>query len=321
MPDVILGLAAGLALFLYGVSRLAAGMRAVAGERMRLLLARATRNRVAGVATGTVATAILDSSSVTIVMVIALVDAGLMPAANALGVTLGANIGTTVSSQLLALDVERWSPLLLAAGLLLHVAGRGERWRQAGLALFGLGLVLFGLHQMGAAVEPLRESGGFADWMARLERPLVGVAAGALTTVVVQSSSATLGIVIALASQGLLGLEGAVAVMLGAEIGTCADTLVATAGRSREAVRTGVFHLGFNLVTVAIGVALLGPLVALARSVGGGPAQEVATAHVAFNVLGVLTALPLLGAAARALERLLPDRPAADPLTGPPAAA
>jgi phosphate:Na+ symporter len=299
---------AGLALFLYGVTRLAGGMREVAGPRLQRLLARATTNRVAGVLTGAAATAALDSSSVTIIMVVALVDAGLLTFVQSLGVILGANIGTTVSSQLIALDVERYAPIALAGGLLLGAAGRTATWRHAGTALFGMGLVFFGLAQMGAAVEPLKESGRFAEWMARLESPLVGVAAGALTTLVIQSSSATLGIAITLASQGLLTLPAGVAVMLGAEIGTCADTLVATLGRSREAVRAGAFHLLFNVATAAAGVALVVPLATLARALGGDTARQVANAHVAFNVLGVAAAILFLGPIARGLERLVPPR-------------
>jgi phosphate:Na+ symporter len=334
VTEIVLGLVAGLALFLYGVGRLAAGMRAAAGDRMQRLLARATANRFAGVLTGAAATAVLDSSSVTIIMVVALVDAGLLTFVQSLGVILGANVGTTVSSQLIALDVQRYAPAVLAAGLLLGVLARRRhpegRWAHAGTALFGLGLVFFGLAQMGDAVEPLKASGRFGRWMAGLERPLVGVAAGALTTLVIQSSSATLGIAITLAAEGLLTLPAGVAVMLGAEIGTCADTLLATAGRSREALRAGVFHLLFNVASVAVGVALLAPLVGLAEALGGGPARQIANAHVAFNVLGVVAALAVLGPAARALGRLLPARPgrgraaptpAGGPGDGPPPAA
>lgn len=306
---IVLGLVAGLALFLYGVTRLARGMRAVAGSRMRRLLERATKNRYAGVLTGTVATTALDSSSVTIIMVIALVDAGLLSFVQSLGVILGANIGTTVSSQIIALDVARYAPLALACGLLLGAVGRTATWRHAGTALFGMGLVFFGLAQMGAAVEPLRESGRFVDLMARLESPLLGVAVGALTTLVIQSSSATLGIAITLASQGLLTLPAGVAVMLGAEIGTCADTLIATFGRSREALRAGVFHLLFNVATAAVGVALIEPLTALGSTLGGDTARQLANAHVAFNTLGVISVIFLLGPIARGLERLVPPRP------------
>lgn len=304
--EVVLGMIAGLVLFLYGVSRLATGMRAVAGDRMRRLLERATTNRYAGVASGTLATAVLDSSSVTIIMVIALVDAGLLSFQNSLGVILGANIGTTISSQLIALDVQRYSPVVLAFGLLLLVAGRTETWRQTGAAVFGMGLIFFGLAQMGTAVEPLKQSVRFADWMQQLENPLVGVAAGAIITLVLQSSSATVGIAITLAAQGLLSLPGGVAVMLGAEIGTCADTLLATLGRSREAVRAGIFHLLFNVVTVAVGVMLLQPLVTFVTSLGGDSAQQLANAHVTFNVLGSMAVVLFLAPIGRALHRLVP---------------
>ena len=304
--EVVLGMIAGLVLFLYGVSRLATGMRAVAGDRMRRLLERATTNRYAGVASGTLATAVLDSSSVTIIMVIALVDAGLLSFQNSLGVILGANIGTTISSQLIALDVQRYSPVVLAFGLLLLVAGRTETWRQTGAAVFGMGLIFFGLAQMGTAVEPLKQSVRFADWMQQLENPLVGVAVGAIITLVLQSSSATVGIAITLAAQGLLSLPGGVAVMLGAEIGTCADTLLATLGRSREAVRAGIFHLLFNVVTVAVGVMLLQPLVTFVTSLGGDSAQQLANAHVTFNVLGSMAVVLFLAPIGRALHRLVP---------------
>ncbi|HYW52248.1 MAG TPA: Na/Pi symporter, partial [Gemmatimonadaceae bacterium] len=299
--EVVLGMVAGLALFLYGVSRLATGMRAVAGERMQRLLARATTNRFAGVATGTVATAVLDSSSVTIIMVIALVDAGLLTFQQSLGVILGANIGTTISSQLIALDVQRYSPVVLAIGLVIMLAARADSWRHAGAAVFGIGLVFFGLAQMGTAVEPLKDSASFTTWMTRLESPVYGVLAGAVITLLLQSSSATVGIAITLASQGLLALPAGVAIMLGAEIGTCADTLLATIGRSRAALRAGVFHLAFNVLTVAVGVTLLDPLVGFVTRLGGGVAQQVATAHVTFNLLGAAALVLLLAPVGRLL--------------------
>lgn len=325
LTEIVLGVLAGLVLFLYGVTRLALGMRAVAGERMKRILARGTRTRLGGLACGIATTAILDSSSVTIIMVIALVDAGLIASADSLAVILGANIGTTISSQLLALDVQRYAPVVLAVGLVLLVAGRTVSWRAAGTAVFGLGLVFFGLFLMGDAVEPLRGSARFAQWMTRMESPLVGVLVGGVVTLVLQSSSATVGIVLTLASQGLVTLPAGLAVMLGAEIGTCADTLLATIGRSRAAVRAGVFHLAFNLVSVAVGVALLPLLVRLVTAIGGDPSRQVANAHVAFNVLGAAAMLGFVGPASRVLERLVPERDAAvvsagsRPIEGEPA--
>ncbi|MBC7843378.1 MAG: Na/Pi cotransporter family protein [Gemmatimonadaceae bacterium] len=306
--EVVLGMVAGLVLFLYGVSRLATGMRAVAGERMQRMLARATTNRFAGVATGTIATTVLDSSSVTIIMVIALVDAGLLTFQASLGVILGANIGTTISSQLIALDVQKYSPIVLGIGGLIMFAGRSESWRHAGMAVFGIGLVFFGLSQMGAAVQPLKDSARFTAWMTQLENPAYGVLAGAIITVVLQSSSATVGIAITLASQDLLKLPAGVAIMLGAEIGTCADTLLATLGRSRDALRAGIFHLLFNVLTVIVGVSLLNPLVNFVVSLGGGTAQQIASAHVTFNVVGAAALVLFLAPIGALLERIVPSQ-------------
>lgn len=311
VPGIVLGLVAGLALFLLGVTLLAQSLRRVAGERMKRLLARFTTNRFAGVATGTAATTLLDSSSVTIIMVIAMVDAGLLPFTRSLGVILGANIGTTISSQIIAFNVDRYAPLALVAGLLVAALAHTSAQKQAGRVVLAMGLIFYGLGEMDQAVEPLRSQPAFIEWMTRLENPLLGVAIGALVTLIIQSSSATLGIVIALASQGLLTLPAGVALMLGAEIGTCADTLMATVGRSRAALRAGVFHLLFNLMTVGVGVALAGEIASLAQRItpGAGLERHVANAHVLFNVMGVLAVVGFLPWISRGLQRLIPDVP------------
>lgn len=311
-PDVfgiVLGVLAGLALFLFGVTLLADALKRLAGDRMRRLLERCTTNRFAGVATGTAATTLLDSSSVTIIMVIALVDAGVLAFTRSLGVILGANIGTTISSQIIALDVDRYAPIALVLGLLFTALGGSRRQKQAGRVILGMGLVFYGLGEMDQAVSPLKDQQSFIDWMVRLENPLLGAAIGALVTIVIQSSSATLGIVITLAGQGLLTLPAGIALMLGAEIGTCADTLLACIGRSRAALRAGVFHLMFNVTTVAIGLTLTREIAAVAQRVtpGAGVERFVANAHVLFNVAGVLIVLPFLPLIARGLYQLIPD--------------
>jgi phosphate:Na+ symporter len=313
-PTIILEVLGGLILFLFGVFQLATAIEPLATDRARELLGRFTTNLFAAVLTGIVATTILDSSSVTIILVIALVNGGLLTFAQSLGVIMGSNIGTTVSSQIFAFNVEQYAPLVLLVGFLVFVTSRGAAHRrQVGLALFGLGLVFFGLQYMGEAVAPLRDDQGFMQFMTGLERPLVGVAAGALATIAIQSSSAMLGIVITLASQGLLTLPAGLAVMLGAEIGTCADTLVASIGRSRAAVRAGVFHLTFNIISAFVGVLLIGQLAALSGAMPGGDSlpRQIANAHVAFNILGVLAFLPFTARIARLLERLIPEAGAA----------
>jgi phosphate:Na+ symporter len=313
-PTIVLEVLGGLVLFLYGVLQLARAVEPLATDRARGLLGRFTTNPLAGVLTGAVATAVLDSSSVTIVLVIALVNGGLLTFPQSLGVIMGSNIGTTISSQIFALDVEGYAPLIMVAGFGLFVTARGsERRGHIGLAVLGLGLVFFGLHYIGEAVSPLREDPRFMQWMAGLERPVVGLAVGAIATVVIQSSSAMLGIVITLAGQGLLTLPAGLAVMLGAEIGTCADTLVASIGRTRAALRAGVFHLAFNVTSAAIGVIFLDRLAALAVGLPGGDSlpRQIANAHVAFNLLGVAIFIGFTPVLARFLNRVIPDKPGA----------
>ncbi|HXG90376.1 MAG TPA: Na/Pi symporter [Vicinamibacterales bacterium] len=309
-PTIILEVVGGLVLFLFGVLQLARAIEPLASDRARELLDRFTTNRFAGVLTGAIATTVLDSSSVTIILVIALVNGGLLTFTQSLGVIMGSNIGTTVSSQIFALDVEAYSPVILFVGFLLFVtAGRSETRRHVGLAVLGLGLVFFGLNYIGEAVGPLRDDPQFMRRMAGLERPLVGLAVGAIATVIIQSSSAMLGIVITLASQDLLTLPAGLALMLGAEIGTCADTLVAAIGRTRAALRAGVFHLTFNIVSAVIGVLLIDHLAAVATALPGGDSlpRQIANAHMTFNVLGVAAFIGFTPLIARLLNYVVPD--------------
>jgi phosphate:Na+ symporter len=175
---------------------------------------------------------------------------------------------------------------------------------------FGIGLIFFGLDVMGKAVEPLQQHQSFIQWMTRMEAPILGALVGAVFTIMVQSSSATLGVIITLAMQGLISLPAGIAMMLGAEIGTCADTLMATVGRSREAIRAGTFHLLFNIITVSIGVAFAHPFTALVQYLSGGAdlSRQIANAHVLFNVAGVVLFIGFVSPVARALQWLIPDK-------------
>lgn len=307
---LLLDLVGGLVLFLFGVLQLATGVEALAGDRARTWLARWTSNRFAGIATGAVATTVLDSSSVTIILVIALVNGGLLSFTQSIGVIMGANVGTTVSSQIFALDAEAYAPVVMAVGFGLFVIARhSARWRSVGLSVLGLGLVFFGLRFIGDAVAPLRDDPQVLAWMIGLERPLIGAAVGMGLTIVLQSSSAMLGVVITLAGEGMITLPAALAVMIGAEIGTCADTLIASIGRSVAAVRAGVFHLIFNLTSAALGLLVLGPLGAVAGLLPGGGdlPRQIANAHVLFNVFGVLLFVAFVPMIASVLQRAIPD--------------
>lgn len=307
---VALEMLGGLVLFLFGVDTLARALRALGGGRLQQVLERTSSNRVSALGIGTVATVALDSSSVVIILLITAVDAGLVPFAQALPVVLGANIGTTLSSQVFAWNVDAYAPVLMLAGFLLRSLAHPQRWKDAGTILLGIGLVLFALHLIGDAAEPLKDDPRVSSWLRALESPVAGVLVGAGLTVAIQSSSAMMGIVITLAGTGMIDLPAGLAIMLGAEIGTCADTLAATLGRSRAAVRAGVFHLLFNIATVAIGIALIGPLAAFARWSASDTGQQIANAHVLFNVGGALLALPFVRSVAGLLERAIPARDA-----------
>lgn len=312
---------AGLVLFLFGVTQLAQGLGRLNSERMRRVLSKFTTNRLAGAGTGIVATTLLESSSVTVIMVIALVSSGALTFVQSLGVVLGANIGTAVGAQIIALKVAQYVPILMLSGLLLLFVAKKSKLKNVGIVLLGFGLMFYGLDAIDEAMKPLRTHEPFLAMMRSLgENVLLGALVGALFTVAVQSSSATVAVVITLAGSGLISLPAGVAIMLGAEIGTCADTVVASIGRGRPAIRTGAFHLSFNLATAAIGLALAPALVALVQRISGdaGVGRQIANAQMLFNVLGVGVVLPFLPWIARALERLIPDTPQKHPTESAP---
>jgi phosphate:Na+ symporter len=309
--SIILLAISGLVLFLYAVSRLALALRHVAGERVKGVLDRFTKTVPMAILTGTVVTTLLDSSSVVIILAIALVSAGALPFRNSLGVVLGANIGTTISSQLFAFDLGQYAVVAMLPGLLLLSFSKKRQGRTIGRALFCFGLLFFSLFLIGEAAAPLKDYKGVQAWLLKLENPVRGAGAGALITLLIQSSSATLGMVIKLAAKGLLTLPAGIAVMLGAELGTCSDTLLATVSRGRPALKTGLFHLGFNVVSISLGLLLITPFTALVLRLAGQAdvARQIAHAHVLFNVTGVLLFAPLVPLCQRALDAWLPDQP------------
>lgn len=305
---LFLGVVTGLSLFLYGVTRLSLSLKKVSGDRLKGFLERCTGTVFTAILSGTIVTILLDSSSVTIIMVIALVNAGVVSFSRAIGVIMGANIGTTLSSQIFAFQVDQYAGVLLILGFMIYFLGK-RTIRYLGLVLFGFGLIFFGLGLIGEAVEPFKSDPGVVSWLTAMENPMKGALTGALLTVIIQSSSATMGIVITLASQNMISLAGGVAVMLGAEIGTCADTLVASLGRSRAALRAGVFHLMFNIVSVAIGLLLYRQLAQLGQFLSpDGAARQIANVHVIFNVAGVLLFCWFTRPISSLMERLIPDK-------------
>lgn len=307
--EIGLLLLSGLVLFLFALNYLSDGLKAVSGDKMQRLLRKFTRNVVTGVLTGIVVTTLLDSSSAVIIMTIALVNARALTFRQAVGVVLGANIGTTFSSQLIALDVGQWAGVPMAVGFLIMVAGKREILTQWGQVILGFGMLFLGLFLMEEAVKPLRHLPHVIEWMKGLADPLRGALTGAGVTILLQSSSATVGMAVVLTTQKLLTLPAGIALMMGAELGTCADTLVASLGRTRAAVRTGLFHLSFNLLSILLGLLLILPFTELVLFLSGHapPGRQLANAHVLFNLLGVLLILPFAAGLANGLERWLPD--------------
>jgi phosphate:Na+ symporter len=298
---------AGLVLFLYALNTLSQGLSDVAGERLRLFLDRFTNNVFKGIISGIIVTILLDSSSVVIIMTIALVNSRLLTFRQAMGVVMGANIGTTFSSQIFALNIGAYSAVPILAGFLLLFFAKSKVYMNLGKVIFSFGLIFFGLFTMEEAVEPFKDSNYFMGWLQSLESTWKGMLTGALVTVIVQSSSATVGMVIGLASENMISLAAGIAVMLGAELGTCADTLVASIGRSRAAIKTGLFHLLFNIVTILIAMIFLPYFTQLVMIISDGLStqQTIANAHMLFNTIGVLLMLPFLGAFEKVLEKLV----------------
>lgn len=304
----------GLGLFLYAISHLSDVLNELLGDKAKKILSKFTRNVFTAIITGIIITLILDSSSAVIIMAIVLVKAKALTFRQAIGIVLGANIGTTFSSQLIALDIGKFSPIPIFLGMLLVFFSKAKWVTQTGRAIIYFGILFFGLVTMERGVEPFKDNPEFADWMLKMESPFTGAGTGALVTLIIQSSSATVGMVITLAKKGLLTLPAGIAVMLGAELGTCADTLLATVKANRQALKTGLFHLFFNICTILLALLLFPFFVKLVLSISGKASleQQVANAHMLFNTMGVLLFLPFVGVAERLLNKLLPDKKPVD---------
>ncbi len=309
---VLAGLFGGLAIFLLGMDRMTEALKLIAGERMRDILGRLTSNRIMGLLTGAVVTAVIQSSSVTTVLVVGFISSGLMTFVQSIGVIIGANIGTTITAQIIAFKITSYALVGVAVGFGFSFFSKQPLRQAQGTALMGLGLVFFGMSVMGDAMAPLRSSATFIDTMARLENPLFGIFVGMVFTALVQSSSATTGIVIVLAQQGLITLETGIALILGANVGTSITALLAAIGKPREAMRAAVGHTLFNVGGVVIWLPFLGLLASTVAGLGGGTAREVANAHTFFNVANALIFIGFVPQFAALVERLVPDRPEAE---------
>ena len=332
---LIFGLIGGLGLFLFGMKIMSEGLQKIAGNRIRMILAALTNNRVVGMLVGLSVTAIVQSSSATTVMVVGFVNAGLMSLVQAIGVVLGANIGTTFTAQLIAFKITKYALPAIGIGAGLKLFARSRKWVYIGEILLGFGILFFGLSIMKDAFDPIKGSEAFkAVFLTVGSNHLLGVLIGALMTIIVQSSSATIGITLALATSGLLSFEASVALILGENIGTTITANLAAIGTNLAARRTALAHFLFN----AIGTIYLlfmfpyymdfisyitAPLVGgaadfiiqtqeqaalLGASIGDKPfiARHIANTHTMFNVINVLVFLPFVGLLARVATMIIP---------------
>ena len=313
-----MGLFGGLSLFLYGMAKMSDGLKKAAGNQMRKILATLTKNRVVALFVGAFVTMVIQSSSATTVMLVSFVQAQLMTYVQSIGIILGANIGTTITAQLVAFKLTDYALLMITVGFALTMFSKKDSLRHIGEALLGFGILFFGMKIMSDSMKPLRSFEPFIDMMKGLENPFFGLMIGAAFTALIQSSSAFTGIVIVLAQQGLLTLEAGIPLILGANIGTCVTAGLASIGTIREAKRVALAHVLFNIGGVMIFVWLIPPLAELVRSLSSVSGlsgmeklaaetpRQIANAHTIFNISVGLIFLPFTGILAKQVYRILP---------------
>lgn len=307
----VLSLMGGLALFLYGMKMMSEGLERVAGNNLQKILEKLTTNRYLGVLVGLGITAVIQSSSATTVMVVGFVNAGLMNLSQAVGVIMGANIGTTVTGQLIALDITEIAPLFALFGVVLVAFFKGRKVTSIGEIIAGLGILFIGMQMMGSSMEPLRYDPMFINLMTSFKNPLFGILAGALFTGIIQSSSASIGILQTLAMNGLIPLSGAAYVLFGQNIGTCITAVLSSLGSNRNAKRVAIIHLLFNVfgTCLFVGICLMSPLVPWIESfTPTNPAAQIANLHTLFNVVSTLVLLPFAGYLVKLSTILLKDK-------------
>jgi phosphate:Na+ symporter len=300
-------IAGGLGLFLYGMQLMGDGLQKAAGDRLRRLLEILTGVPIMGVLVGTIVTVLVQSSSATTVMVVGFVNAGLMTLKQAAGVILGANIGTTVTAQMVSLKLTDLALPAIALGFALTLVGKSRTSRHVGQIFLGFGVLFLGMLIMSDALKPLRYSPMFQQYMVMFgARPILGLLAGAVLTAVIQSSSAFSGLVITLALQDLIGLQAAISLILGSNIGTCVTALLASIGTSLTARRAALAHIIFKTFGVALFFPFIPQFAALVATTSTSLAHQAANAHTMFNVVSVSIILPFLNHFIRLVHRILP---------------
>lgn len=319
--ETVFGLLGGLAMFIYGMNMMSDGLQKTAGDKMKRIIGILTKNPLLGVIAGALTTAVLQSSSATTCMVIGFVSAGLMSLPQAISVIIGANIGTTMTAQLLAFKISDYIYPLIFIGFIIHFISKNEKIKNIGLTIFSFGLLFVGIETMGGVMKPLASSPVFIDLIAKVKDiPILGVLVGALMTVVVQSSSATIAVLQNFASTpgadgaSVLGLAGAIPILLGDNIGTTITALLASAGQSRDAKRTAVAHSVFNIVGSAIFICIIPIFAKFVAFISPKGAEidiisrQIANAHTVFNITNTLLWLPFIWVMVKIVMFIVPEK-------------
>ena len=309
--QIVISLLGGLGLFLYGMNLMGESLEKVAGSKMKKIIELLTKNIFMGVLLGAVVTAVIQSSSATTVMVVGFVNAGLMGLPQAVGVIMGANIGTTVTAQIVSFDLTGMAPLALVIGILLYLCAGNEKYKQVGEVFIGFGLLFTGMESMKLAVSPLAEYKGFTDLLSTFGRyPILGLLLGFGITAIIQSSSAAMGMLVVLASQGLVPLSSALPILYGQNIGTCVTSLISSIGANKNAKRAAMIHLIFNILGTIIFLILLnGIVVKFVVSLDpGNVARQIANVHTIFNIVSTILLLPCNKLIVKLAMRIVPDK-------------
>ena len=317
---LIISLFGGLALFLFGMEQMSEGMKKTAGDKMRSILSALTNNRLIGMTVGAFVTMVIQSSSATTVMLVSFVQAQLMTFVQSLGVILGADIGTTITAQLIAFKLTDYALLMIAVGFAIRMFSRKENSKHIGEVIMGFGILFFGMKLMSDAMKPLRTYQPFIDMLRGLENPFLGLLVGAVFTALIQSSSAFTGIVIVLAQQGLLTLDAGIPLILGANIGTCITAGLASIGTSREARRVAIAHVMFKIAGVLLFIFWIPTFAEIIRSISPTSSsvgmdklasetpRQIANAHTIFNVSLAFIFLPFTNFFANIILKIYPEK-------------
>ena len=308
--DIAIGIMGGLGLFLYGMNLMGDGLQKSAGSKLKRIIELLTSNVIMGVLVGMVVTMVIQSSSATTVMVVGFVNAGIMSLTQAIGVIMGANIGTTITAQLVSLDVDFLAPVALGIGIVIYMFSNKPKHKNIAEILIGFGILFTGMDFMKEAVKPLAGYQGFTDMLLSFgHHPILGVLMGFAITAIVQSSSASMGMLIALASQGLIPITAALPILYGENIGTCVTSLISSIGASRNARRAAIMHLTFNVLGSMIFMFILSkPIVAIVTAIDPtDAARQIANAHTLFNVVNVIVLLPFNKLIVKLALKLVPE--------------